>query len=89
MFEIGELNSAMRDTLIQPILNEKRLIICPAPFTVATVNSPEDLVSPTSFSPTVQPRHKLAKYSDCPLHSRRSTQSLLALALHCQSYVPR
>ena len=67
----------------------RRLIICPAPFTVATVNDPEDLVSPAFLPPTVQSRHELAKYSICPLHSRRSIQSLLALALHCQSYVPR
>ena len=63
--------------------------MCPAPLTVATVNNPDDFVSPTFLLPTVQLRHELAKYSACPLHSRRSTQSLLALALHCQSYVPR
>ena len=64
------------------------LTICPAPHTEANVKSPARFVIPAPLPSTSQTLQAFSSNSSWPAHCRRSTQSLFATQLHCQSYVP-
>ena len=65
-----------------------RLIICPAPRTVAKVNGPAVLTSPALCPSTLQSRKLCDLYSSAPVHSSASSHNLVAGHEHCQSCVP-